>query len=120
MTRDIEHLQTYLPLPQLPTIPNHPFAFLLRKKAVDGKNLKNLMLFSGSPNPPTPRAVEYSLSLKTILLEVCVLKLIVSAFCRCLEWKSKHLILPLANQESLFSVMRLSRGRSITYSKYGV
>jgi hypothetical protein len=41
VTPDIEHLQTYLPLPHLPTIPNHPFAFLLRKKAVDGKDHGN-------------------------------------------------------------------------------
>lgn len=66
------------------------------------------MFFSGSPIPPAPRAVEYSR--RTILLEVCVSKLIVRPFFGYLEWKSKHLILPPANQESLFSVMRLSHG----------
>jgi hypothetical protein len=32
--------QPSYPSLHLPTIPNHPFAFLLRKKAVDGKNLR--------------------------------------------------------------------------------
>jgi hypothetical protein len=39
VTRDIEQsniIKPTYPCPKLPTIPNHPFAFLLRKKAVDG------------------------------------------------------------------------------------